>query len=203
MSQSDQIKTRNIPDAKWMYRHYNECLKIIIVEKKSCHLNGNFTIYVLLSHQLTCRKSFSMKMPNFFLMKVIFIKTLLSMLQQWMAMHWSWRFVLLNYIFHLVGQWLSKSFSRTEFSKFVTFWLEPQDFIKSHWLFVLWVILWLPGNTGSPDKGSRINQMCRWLPWPFQNMKLILATARVNSKFLAALTSSFQIFTDLVSLKEK
>ena len=42
-----------------------------------------------------------------------------------------------------------------------------------------------------------------WLPVHFQNTKPFLATARVNSKFSAALTSSLQIFTDVISLKEK
>ena len=42
-----------------------------------------------------------------------------------------------------------------------------------------------------------------WLPVHFQNTKPFLATAGVNSKISAALTSSLQIFTDLISLKEK
>ena len=42
-----------------------------------------------------------------------------------------------------------------------------------------------------------------WLPVQFQNTKPFLATAGVNSKFSAALTSSLQIFTDHISLKEK
>ena len=42
-----------------------------------------------------------------------------------------------------------------------------------------------------------------WLPVQFQNTKPFLATVGVNSKFSAALTSSLQIFTDHISLKEK
>ena len=42
-----------------------------------------------------------------------------------------------------------------------------------------------------------------WLPVQFQNTKPFLATAGVNSKFSAAFTSSLQIFTDVISLKEK
>ena len=42
-----------------------------------------------------------------------------------------------------------------------------------------------------------------WLPVHFQNTKPFSATAWVNSKFSAALTSSLQIFTDVISLKEK
>ena len=42
-----------------------------------------------------------------------------------------------------------------------------------------------------------------WLPVHFQNTKPFLTTAEVNSKFSAALTSSLQIFTDVISLKEK
>ena len=42
-----------------------------------------------------------------------------------------------------------------------------------------------------------------WLPVHFQNTKPFLATAGVTSKFSAALTSSLQIFTDVISLKEK
>ena len=42
-----------------------------------------------------------------------------------------------------------------------------------------------------------------WLPLQFQNTKQFLATAGVNSKLSAALTSSLQIFTDPISLKEK
>ena len=44
---------------------------------------------------------------------------------------------------------------------------------------------------------------CLWLPVQFQNTQPFLATAGVNSKFSAAFTSSFQIFTDLIPLKEK
>ena len=42
-----------------------------------------------------------------------------------------------------------------------------------------------------------------WLPVQFQNTKPFLATAGVNSKFSVAFTSSLQIFTDVISLKEK
>ena len=42
-----------------------------------------------------------------------------------------------------------------------------------------------------------------WLPVQFQNTKPFMATAGVNSKFSAAFTSSLQIFSDLISLKEK
>ena len=42
-----------------------------------------------------------------------------------------------------------------------------------------------------------------WLPVQFRNTKPFLATVGVNSKFSAALTSSLQIFTDHISLKEK
>ena len=42
-----------------------------------------------------------------------------------------------------------------------------------------------------------------WLPVQFQNTKPFLATAGVNSKISADLTSSLQILTDLISLKEK
>ena len=42
-----------------------------------------------------------------------------------------------------------------------------------------------------------------WLPAQFQNTKPFLATDWVNSKFSAALNSSLQIFTDLISWNEK
>ena len=42
-----------------------------------------------------------------------------------------------------------------------------------------------------------------WLPVQFRNMKPFLATAGVNSKSSAPLISYLQIFTDVMSLKEK
>ena len=42
-----------------------------------------------------------------------------------------------------------------------------------------------------------------WLSVQFRNMKPFLATAGVNSKSSAPLISYLQIFTDVMSLKEK
>ena len=67
-------------------------------------------------------------------------------------------------------------------------------------------LLGLPLNTYSYRAGLLVHMLYSheiWLPLHFQNTKPFLTTAGVNSKFSAALTSSPQIFTDVISLKEK